>query len=230
MNHLHFKSISSTQTFLKEKAEELLKTDPEILITCDEQTHGIGRHGNEWIHNPHSLAMSCTLAPANPITLTTIEIGILTREYFFKKYQKEIFLKWPNDLLSVKKQKLGGIISNFHDELTIIVGIGINFGKLEIKSNHFKSGLDSIEFSSDINIKNFALNFYHYLLHNRLSKPEIIEKFHQHCAHLNQEVTIETNHGEKFNGIFLGIDEEGAALINHQGKITEIISGQLLMN
>jgi biotin-(acetyl-CoA carboxylase) ligase len=43
-------------------------------------------------------------------------------------------------------------------------------------------------------------------------------------------VTIATNNGEKFNGIFLGIDDEGAALIKHQGMITEIISGQLLMN
>lgn len=230
MNHLHFKSINSTQIFLKDRIEELLKTDPEILISCDEQTNGIGRHGNEWKHNPNSLAMSCVLAPANPITLTTIEIGLLTREYFFKKYQKSILIKWPNDLLSENKQKLGGIIANFHDELTILVGIGINFGNLEIKNEHFKSGLDSIHFENEINIKNFALNFYNFLLHNRLSMPEIIEKFNKHCAHINQNVTIQTSSGELFSGIFLGIDEEGAALINHQGKITEIISGQLLMN
>jgi BirA family biotin operon repressor/biotin-[acetyl-CoA-carboxylase] ligase len=58
-----------------------------------------------------------------------------------QKYNKDIFLKWPNDIY-IKDKKMGGVVTYFTKN-RFIVGIGVNlvkrsdnFGFIELKNAH----------------------------------------------------------------------------------------------
>lgn len=216
MYHLHFESIDSTQIYLKEKVEELLNLDPNknILISCQNQTAGIGRTGNAWVHQNKSLAFSFTIKPCSEISLTTIEMGILIRQFFLEKYSKEIFLKWPNDLMNIKKEKVGGIISNFHSNEMVIVGIGINMTHQSSRISESNQKISSLE----INVYDFKVLYeeiYQYILNNRIKLEDIKNKFEASCIHLNQKVIVNDHHSSK-HGFFKGIDQTGNMILENE--------------
>jgi BirA family biotin operon repressor/biotin-[acetyl-CoA-carboxylase] ligase len=224
MNHLHFETINSTQTYLKENIENLLLTDSQILISCDEQTNGIGRTGNIWHHNKKSLAVSFTLPPHSEISLSTIELGILTQRFILRQFQENIFLKWPNDLLNSDLKKVGGIIANFYNHNLIIIGIGINFGEINFEQTHVRYDVGSIH--ANIDAKSLANMLYQFILDNRLSTEDILLEFNKLCPHLNKKISFYDNQQDLI-GIFKGIDKEGSALIEINKQIKKFNSGSL---
>jgi len=61
-----------------------------------------------------------------------LEIGLITISFLKNKFNKDLFLKWPNDILTSDGKKCGGILCQYIDKSTIVVGLGINLGKLEV--------------------------------------------------------------------------------------------------
>ena len=231
MYHQHFTSIPSTQIYLKENLEALKAQDNDILISCSEQTLGIGQRGNTWDSHPNSIAMSFTLKPNNTPTLTPLEIGLLTIGFLKVKFNKEILIKWPNDLLSIDGKKCGGILCQFIDNTTVIVGLGINLGKLSNRSiNNYKHGISSV----DSNLEMSALEqevvskeLYHFLGSNRFSDASELKKiFDKHCAHLNKTVSISEDGLDRY-GIFRGIGTNGEALVEVNSIIKTFLSSSL---
>lgn len=219
MKHIKFETIDSTQTYLKENINLFLKDSNEILISALTQSKGIGRTGNAWISFDQSLAFSFTLTPQKEaLSLSTIEIAISILEFFKKNYSLEIALKWPNDLYLPTLKKVGGIITNFHNENMLVVGVGIN---LNASNEHF--GHLGISKKTDCHL--LSKEIYEYILLNRLTATKIIQRFHQYTIHLNQVVSIDSE-----SGVFLGINNKGEALLQSNGVIKEYNSGSLLMN
>ncbi len=231
MYQQHFNTIGSTQIFLKENLERLKSKENNILISCSEQTGGIGRKGNSWDTYPNSLAMSFTLKPNMRPTLTPIEVGLMTVKFFFKKFNKELYLKWPNDILTVDGKKCGGILCQYVDEETVIVGLGINLGKrIQTKDHSYKHGLGNVDDSlilSEEDQERIAKELYSDILKNRyFSNIELIEDFRNYCHHINKDVFIYENEKD-YVGKFTGIGENGEALVEINGKIKMFLSSSL---
>lgn len=231
MYHRHFNTIDSTQLYLKDNLEELKLKANDILISCSEQTSGIGRRGNSWNTFPNSLAISFTITPNATPTLTPIELALITIGFFQKKFNKQLFLKWPNDLLTIDGQKCGGIICQYIDSSTVIAGLGINLGKFEIPLHHnFRHGLGSID--QQLELKTFdqeriSNELYHEVLTTRISSVENLQKnFQEHCAHLNKDVFIFEDEKDHL-GIFRGIGNNGEALVEVDSTIHKFISSSL---
>ncbi len=134
MYHQHFNSIASTQTYLKDNLELLKEKDDDILISASEQSAGLGQRGNQWDNYPNNITLSFTLEPQRVATLTPLEIGILVISFIKKKFNQDLFLKWPNDILTKEGKKCGGILCQYIDSSTVIVGVGINLGKFFCKN------------------------------------------------------------------------------------------------
>lgn len=231
MYHQHFNTIGSTQIFLKENLERLQAKEHDILISCSEQTGGIGRKGNAWDTYPNSLAMSFTLKPNLRPTLTPIEIGLIAIKYFQRKFKKELFLKWPNDLLTADGKKCGGILCQYVDENTVISGLGINLGRLTVKNdNGYKHGLGNVDDSLILNEEDqqqISKELYEEFLHGRyFSNIELIDDFRKYCHHMNKEVFIYEDEKD-YIGTFRGIGENGEALVEIDGKIKMFLSSSL---
>jgi BirA family biotin operon repressor/biotin-[acetyl-CoA-carboxylase] ligase len=231
MYHHHFHSINSTQIYLKDNLDALKKSEENILISCSHQTDGIGRRGNVWDNYDNSIAMSFTYKPNAIASLTPLEIGVITVRFFKKVFNKELKLKWPNDLMTNDGKKCGGILCQYIDQNTVLVGIGINLGKHERIINHeYRYAVGSIDqglILSEIDQEKIANELYAYLLEERLRDPkEIRNEFNSHCIHMNKEVFLFEDGIDRV-GFFRGIGENGEATIEINGEVKSFLSGSL---
>ncbi len=230
MYHQHFHTIGSTQIFLKENLERLKESDADILISCSEQTGGIGRRGNSWDTYPNSIAMSFTLKPNSSPSLTPIEIGLMTIRFFQTKFNQKLFLKWPNDLLTSEGKKCGGILSQYVDENTVIVGLGINLGKLDFDDDHgYRHGLGSVDHNDlrHVDQEEISKDLYDYFLHNRYHDLAQLRKdFNLFCYHMNMDVFIYEDEQDHL-GVFRGIGENGEAMVEINSKVKPFLSSSL---
>ncbi|TNE98185.1 MAG: biotin--[acetyl-CoA-carboxylase] ligase [Deltaproteobacteria bacterium] len=232
MHHVHLESTDSTQTYLKQNLEALRTIEQNVLVSTSKQMAGYGRSDNEWEFLENALAFSFTLEPNEELTLTSLEIGVLLTK-FFKSYDNlELLLKWPNDLLSPEQAKVGGILCTYKDPKTILVGVGINVGKMSIDKNKFPYPVASL--SEDLILKEedymeMPRAIYDYILANRIRKNALKEQWDKVCIHLHQKVRIVDGANET-KGIFRGIDHDGSALLDVDGKMTKVITGSLFMN
>jgi len=218
INHIHLESCSSTQ----EKMKDLNVSNLNTLVTCDNQTKGYGRNNNIWDFIGNSLACSFTLDPHIPILLTTIEIAVIIKMFFQKKIttKETIKLKWPNDIFFNDK-KCGGIIIDLisiGNNQKAVIGLGLNF------SSNSKYSFLPIDISNLL-IKDLAYEMYSYILNNRLETNNIIKMFNNDCLHMNQEVII-----DKQSGKFIGLSENGEALLLSNEKIITVTTGRLNIN
>lgn len=155
-NVLHFKTIDSTQS----KVWRLInKNAPSgTIVIADIQTAGKGTHGRIWhTDNENNIAFSffvqldCNITKLTGITTKIAEIIV---ETFKEKYNIELDIKSPNDIMHNNK-KLGGILTETkmvgENVKYLVVGIGINTSK-----EHFTDDIKDIatsikkEFNIDV--------------------------------------------------------------------------------
>lgn len=225
MNHKHFDQIPSTHS-------ELLKlvADPskEILISCEHQTSGRGQYSRTWDTYKHSLCFSFNLKKCPTTTLTSLEVGVHLLNYFKSIYNIELNIKWPNDLLNLDDQKVGGIlIQSFRDD-EFAVGIGLNFFPTKF-SPDYRTPAGSI-FKKDFSWvkKEEAVKIYNYILSRRLPVDEIIPSWNTKCAHLNREILFVEDDIE-YRGIFKGLGDHGQAQLEINNQLKEFYSGSIIL-
>ena len=176
-NCIYYKQIDSTQT----EIYRLIKTNSIIngeLVIADIQTKGVGTHGRTWhTDEAENIAFSfyiktnCNIKKLDGLTL---EIANIIVQIFKEKYNINLQIKEPNDIIFNNK-KLGGILTETKivSEIVkyIVVGIGINTNKQNFTED-IKSLATSIkkEFNIQVNTQDFIVEFC-----NRFEK-EIIKR------------------------------------------------------
>ena len=124
---LYFKTLSSTQLYLKEQLQSQ-KLTPPVAVVADRQTQGIGSRENEWTSQEGNLFLSFAikrdkLVKDLPLESVSIYFSYLLKETLCE-FGSKVFLKWPNDFY-IGKKKIGGVITNMVED-TLICGVGIN--------------------------------------------------------------------------------------------------------
>lgn len=232
MIHKHFTTIDSTQKYLKDNLEDLLQKDSIILISTSEQTQGIGRNGHNWHGQSNSLALSFTIPPNKDVSVTPLELGILTIKFLKSQFGIDCYLKWPNDILGPTFQKCGGILTQYINPQTVIAGIGINLGKMSnpITDMSFKHGIESVVNSltiTDEQNKEISASFYEYLRSHRFANAQSLQlAFDEVCGHMNKLVEIDDDQAS-YIGYFKGIGPYGEALVETETGIKKFLSSSL---
>ena len=227
MLHINLETCSSTQSYLKELIQQdSTKKDQDIIVTCANQTNGKGRGENSWHSLNGAITMSCLLSSGESVTTIPLKVGLFISDFFKEKFNKDIFLKWPNDLMTKDHKKVGGIICHLIDN-KIVVGIGINliedpsFTKQSFKWDTLKIGPNLIKQDQ------LSLNLYEFLLKNQ-SKTFGPQEWNERCIHLNKQVEIKDEFSST-KGVFKGVSEKGEAIIQEKSKTTNLISGSLFI-
>ena len=220
MQVINLKKCPSTQGYLI----NLIKKFPNMakgptLVQSDEQTAGYGRKGNQWLHQKNSLAISFTLPQKKYQFFTPIFLAAAIKE-FLDRHSCHLSLKWPNDLYNEDK-KVGGLICQQVDE-HIVCGLGIN-----LKLNG-QASTDWGYIDLKIPAQKIAVDLYNFLLTYNLEKKVIKDHWESYCFHLNKKVLIK-DHKFSIQGKFIGIDENGSALIDNSLEIKTISSGSLFL-
>ena len=115
--------ITSTNDEIKDLATQ----EKNVVLSAIEQTKGRGRRGREWIGNSGNLYFSYSLKiEAQQLSQIVCLIGLsLAKTISSFSDNKQIKIKWPNDVFVENKKVSGILIENIKDNLWAI-GIGVN--------------------------------------------------------------------------------------------------------
>lgn len=236
----HLSSCPSTQEVLKEHFNIYQGAEFPLLISTDQQLAGRGRHGNQWLALQNSLSFSFTvIANEETPTLTSLEVAVAVVEYFQEQFGVELQIKWPNDLINSKGEKVGGILIQSLRENIYCCGIGLNWSdpqnelaQIERLETQYPAGVifgpDQILSSADK--KSFSLDLaesIHFKL-PKLRTTDFKSRWLQYCSHLNTEVEIRDG-ARNVRGRFVGIGDLGEALLKAEDQIQRAFSGSLFV-
>jgi biotin-[acetyl-CoA-carboxylase] ligase BirA-like protein len=115
-----FDEVENTQAL----AVDYFTKDP-VLIIAKNQSKGRGRKGSNWENADQALACSLAFSGKEEGVKESLLPLVASYEFSSLYQEKDISLKWPNDLM-VDGKKIGGVmIEKFGG--TYITGLGINY-------------------------------------------------------------------------------------------------------
>ncbi len=239
VDHLHFETIGSTNTWAKLNANTF-NPDKITCITADVQTAGRGRFNRVWI-SPKSknilVTFFFTLPKQSPILSHVGQILGLSCAAILERQGFSPMIKWPNDIL-LEGKKVAGILAEtvtLDHSMGVVVGIGVNV-------NMEKEPLDAIDQPATslavLTGRTFSVQeLLEHLVHQFTADLAILKAkgfppFHPHfdrlLAYKEKPVTCRVGSANT-TGICKGVDKEGRLHIElPSGHVEKISSGELI--
>ena len=228
-------SCDSTNAVLLSRAENGAPSG--TVIITEEQTAGRGRRGRSWFSSPgDSLTFSLLwrfaqgTAPAG----LSLAVGVAVSRALSGVGAGGTALKWPNDILK-DGRKLGGILVELVPGAphAAVIGIGINLrlpAGMPEEVRAASTALNANGAAPDAN------ELYAVLLAELLStldtfattgfasiRPEWMARH----AFQDARIRLSTDFGPPSEGICRGVDTDGALLLEIDGRIERILSGEV---
>jgi len=223
--------IGSTQ----EKAREYLASGhgAGTVIVAAGQIDGRGRRGRSW-HSPEGgLYMTASLRPVGEVGLVPLMGGVAVAETIREMANIDVRLKWPNDIL-MRGKKMGGVLSESgwaKGKINhVLLGVGVN---LNNPAPHWLPEATSLseELGRLVDVDSFldilleTLDRYIPYLESR---PELIlSSWKEMSQTLDRMVEVTDEDGELISGLAVGVDPDGALLVDYGGTIRRVVTGVL---
>ncbi len=204
------------------------------LIIAREQMAGKGQRGRKWHSLPKGLWMSLLVTDKKLLdhfsTRITLDCGLAILESLAELIQGDIKLKWPNDIY-LNGKKLGGILVETRWQGNVLSGVvfGIGLNIMHERDDFPEELRDSatsilIENNKTVypfEIMNLLLANIYQFLTKPIVEAQFQTKWKKVALWINESVII--NEDENVCGLFMGVNNNGAAMIRHK------ISGELLL-
>lgn len=226
-------TIGSTNDYAAEQS--FTPPAEKFVISAAEQTKGRGRRGRSWLGFAGNLFMSLALkGELKDINfLPFISSLALLQSIKALKPDLEVTLKWPNDVL-VQGAKVSGILLEKPENEYIIIGIGVNIKASPDKGTELLySAISLDECKIDIDrcsfLKLYLQRFNEiYAAYSEHGFGIVREQWLQNADHLGGEIKVNMENTAE-DGIFRGLDNNGALLLEQQGKIRKIYAGDVFI-
>lgn len=204
------------------------------VVVAATQTAGRGRRGRAWFSAPgDSLTFSLLwrFAPGTAPAGLSLAVGLALTRALAKLGAGEAALKWPNDLLK-DGRKLGGILVELVSGVphAAVIGIGLNLRLPAAMPEELRRRSAALDAAVDPDRLLAAI------LAELLAVLEIFAaqgfaalrgEWRAHHAFENQPVRLLSDFAPPRAGICRGIDDDGALLLEVDGRIERILSGEL---
>ena len=232
-------TIDSTNSELARRAA---KHDVHgLALAAEKQTAGRGRQGRRW-ESAEGGSLSFSLGWRFPRTVgslsgVTLAAGLAVARALEATGYQGIELKWPNDLLH-RGAKLGGILVELAGERTnaslAIVGVGLNLNlPPELRAAIGRPVTDLAAVSGQTSIdRNALLASILGELARALDAfgtqgfAPLREDWERRHALQQQRVELLLPDGGTASGIVLGVDADGALLLDGDGGARRFVSGE----
>ena len=225
-NLVYVPQCHSTNTLAAELGQKVETPEGTVVIT-DHQIAGRGQRGNTWEAEPgKNLTFSLILKPdfltAKDQFQLNEAISVGLAHYIASFVAHKVAIKWPNDILVRDKKVCGILIENHLNSESIgcsIVGIGLNV-------NQQSFAVPNAESISMITGKEYDLrNEFEVLLHAlevcyldlKKGKQAELENKYLDLLYRKDEIHLFTARDEIFEGIIIGVNEDGKLRINVGG-------------
>lgn len=228
-------SCDSTNAVLLARAEAGAPSGTVVIAT--EQTAGRGRRGRSWFASPgDSLTFSLLwrFAPGTAPAGLSLAVGVAVARALQEVGAGGTALKWPNDIL-LNGRKLGGILIELVPGAphAAVIGIGINLRLPAGMPDDVRAASAALCEANQVADEN-AL--YAALLGELLAvlesfardgfstlRPEWIQRH----AFQDASVSLTSDFGPPRLGICRGVDGDGALLLEIDGRVERILSGEV---
>ena len=234
---IYLDEVDSTNNYARLMAE---KINSDFLVVADKQTLGKGRMGRSW-SSPAGVGifMSLCIKPEMAVentSMITLVTAISLCDAIEELYPINATIKWPNDIV-INSKKISGILTEMSSDMDgikyIISGMGINVNNKEFPDD-IKDMASSLLLETGIladRSKLIAAVIYHFYKNMNIflktgDMSGLKENYENHLVNIGKDVKILDPKGI-YQGVALGIDETGALLVNAEGKIKRIISGEV---
>lgn len=238
----HFKEVDSTNSWLAREAKD---GAPEGRVAyADYQSAGRGRLDRSWVAPPGtSLLCSILLRPpleGRELYLAVAAVALSARAALVRLSGVRPSLKWPNDLLVVD-QKIAGLLGEVvvgDDDLSVVVGIGINLTNAGPKNVRATSVLDvtgvTITPRALLDILLEELEVRRALLDSAEGRETLRLEYEGALSTLGSFVNIELANRVE-SGVARGIDSsgqlevevDGAMMVFNAGDVVHVRPGEL---
>ncbi len=224
-----FDEVSSTNDVIKQYCS---KSGKYIAVYAKKQTAGRGRRGRNW-ESPRgnlffSMAFEYELQRAGELAFAC-SLSLLQAVKKIAPYA-DIKLKWPNDVL-LNNAKMSGILLEKGAEKYMIIGVGVNVAA----SPKIENAVYDITSLADAGIKIKPQELLHLFMESFSQNLSLLqangfavlrEKWLENAKNLGKEIIVRQN-GTKEKGIFKGIDENAALLMETPAGVKKILAGDV---
>jgi len=237
---VYLPSTTSTNDILKSLAAE---GAPEgTLVLADEQTAGRGRLNRKWVAPAGTSLLFSILfrpprsapgaLPDSPLRYTMI-CSLAVRDAAAQLLGIPIGIKWPNDLVH-RGRKLGGILTEIstdaEGERFVVVGIGLNVNwdpsatDFDYPATSFANAVGHPVARADL-LRAIVERIAHRYAELRAGESPVGE-WEAALDTVGHEVVVDLQ-GERFVGVAVGVDADGALLVRTQDGVRRIVAGDV---
>ena len=217
------------------------KSNFPFWIIANEQTSGRGRKNRYWVSQKGNFMGTFVLEhkiEKQYIPHLSFVTSLALRETIegFNKSDKEIFLKWPNDII-IKDSKCAGILieslKSNSDKEYLAIGIGVNL------INHpSKSSFKATSLKKEFNINICRDEFLNKLNNNLLAKiniwkmgenfSQILDDWKRFAYKINENISMLLPTGEKVDGKFSDLNDEGGLILSYNGENSVFYAAEII--
>lgn len=240
-----YASVTSTM----DAARELLQHEPPAtaswcaVVAADEQTAGRGRQGRAWVTTSGAFMATYLFATEVPVAAFagySLAVGVAVSSAL-ERYGVYSKLKWPNDIVVVtpedKVRKLGGILIEVQEVAgyrCILVGVGINTTRPPEEIRDVAVGIDDVggvglSAQDLLEPISSALLASHQFFVSEGGFRAVREAWMRRSCFVTDmtEIVIDLGEGQTLAGRFAGVDENGALVLNVNGRHQTVLSGHV---
>jgi len=208
---------------------------PQAMIIAGEQFAGIGRNARPWSSPAGKGIYATTLLtrPSDDLSLVPLAIANIIVTYLHDVFSVEASIKWPNDVL-VDGKKIAGILIEARiqdDRAFLIIGTGINVEPVDDETRLNAIAISQV--SEKFRGIGAATEAFIQHLDRRLSMPfdrqAVLSEWRAHAIHKPGERITCIIGDRTATGSWVGIDEQGRALLRNGEEIITISAGDLVL-
>lgn len=208
-----------------------------LWIMAERQTAGRGRRGRSWETLSGNLAATLLLRPNAPSETVgqlsfAAALSVADTAAHFAP-QAAITVKWPNDVLAEGRKLAGILLESGQDAvgLWLTVGIGINLAAAPQGTAFPATALADLGVappSPDAALTLLAARFAHWYDGWMSGGFQTLRMaWLARAGGLGLPIRARLASHETRHGVFEGIDNKGALLLNEQGRISAISAGEV---
>jgi BirA family biotin operon repressor/biotin-[acetyl-CoA-carboxylase] ligase len=231
-------SVDSTNDYLS-RAYQQGRVSGCAVVLAHSQTAGRGRAGRNWTASPGgSLCVSVGLPIAGyQLPFLPLCVGVAVVQVL-ERLGVPARLKWPNDLI-IDGQKLGGVLCESFQGPSgpcTVIGVGLNIQPVDVP--HALSGAGATSLSRWVDASGLppvrelaedCVLFIRKRIDEALAEGTsvLFQQFRLRDAWLGLNVVAQDEGKILFSGQAMGIDENGAYLINTSSGLRSVVAGDL---
>lgn len=231
-------SVDSTNDYLS-RAYQQGRVSGCTAALAHVQTAGRGRAGRSWKALPGaSLCFSLGLPVAGyQLPFLPLCVGVAVAQVL-EQLGVPAQLKWPNDLI-VAGRKLGGVLCESFQTpsgTSTVIGVGVNIHPVEVPQALSGAGATSLSQWVDVATLPPVRELAEVIVQSILQQIDVAQAqgistlfnaFALRDAWLGQDVSVLDEGKVLFSGQAMGIDENGAYLINTSSGLRSVVAGDL---